>query len=76
MYCSTETCGYRGADFHTLRTYASHFVMCGESLKALQQILGHTNIKIIVRYAHPSREHKKEAVKLLDGLTTSNTMSF
>jgi hypothetical protein len=29
-----------------------------------------------MRYAHLRQEHKKEAVKLLDGLTTSNSMSF
>ena len=69
--------GILDANFHTLRhTFASHFVMRGGSLKALQEILGHANIKTTMRYAHLSQEHKKEAVKLLDGLTTSNSMSF
>jgi integrase len=69
--------GILDANFHTLRhTFASHFVMRGGSLKALQEILGHSNIKTTMRYAHLSQEHKKEAVELLDGLTTSNSMSF
>jgi len=69
--------GILDANFHTLRhTFASHFVMRGGSLKALQEMLGHSNIKTTMRYAHLSQEHKKEAVKLLDGLTTSNSMSF
>jgi integrase len=68
--------GILDANFHTLRhTFASHFVMRGGSLKALQEMLGHSNIKTTMRYAHLSQEHKKEAVKLLDGLTTSNSMS-
>ena len=68
--------GILDANFHTLRhTFASHFVMRGGSLKALQEMLGHSNIKTTIRYAHLSQEHKKEAVKLLDGLTTSNSMS-
>ena len=69
--------GILDANFHTLRhTFASHFVMRGGSLKALQEMLGHSNIKTTMRYAHLSQEHKKEAVELLDGLTTSNSMSF
>jgi integrase len=68
--------GILDANFHTLRhTFASHFVMRGGGLKALQEMLGHSNIKTTMRYAHLSQEHKKEAVKLLDGLTTSNSMS-
>jgi integrase len=43
-------------------TYASHFVMNGGSLKALQEILGHENIKITMKYAHLSPEYKKAAV--------------
>lgn len=68
--------GILDANFHTLRhTFASHFVMRGGSLKALQEMLGHSNIKTTMRYAHLSQEHKKEAVKLLDGLTAPKSMS-
>jgi integrase len=42
-------------------TYASHFAMNGGSLKALQEILGHENIKITMKYAHLSPEYKKAA---------------
>jgi integrase len=68
--------GILDANFHTLRhTFASHFVMRGGGLKALQEMLGHSNIKTTMRYAHLSQEHKKEAVKLLDGLTAPKSMS-
>jgi hypothetical protein len=56
--------------------YASHFVKCGGKSEGFTEILGHANIKTTMRYAHLSREHKKEAVKLCDGLTTSNSMPF
>ncbi|MFO8164527.1 MAG: site-specific integrase [Desulfatiglandales bacterium] len=57
--------------FHDLRhTFASHFVMRGGSLKELQEILGHKNITMTMRYAHLSQEHKKKAVNLLNGLTS------
>ena len=57
--------------FRDLRhTFASHFVMRGGSLKELQEILGHKTMTMTLRYAHLSKEHKKKAVNLLNGLTT------
>lgn len=41
--------------FHDLRhTFASHFIMRGGSLKELQEILGHKDVKMTMRYAHLS----------------------
>jgi integrase len=56
---------------HDLRhTFASHYVMRGGSLGALQKVLGHADIKMTMRYAHLSKEFAKEEIKLLDGLTS------
>lgn len=50
---------------HVLRhTFASHFVMNGGHILTLQRILGHTDIKMTMRYAHLAPEHLEEAVKL------------
>jgi integrase len=58
--------------FHDLRhTAASHLVMRGASLKDVQEILGHKTMTMTLRYAHLSQEHKKKAVSLLSGLTSS-----
>lgn len=39
--------------WHTLRhTFASHFVMAGGNILTLQKILGHTDVKITLVYAH------------------------
>ena len=39
--------------FHALRhTFASHFVMAGGNILSLQKILGHSDIKITLLYAH------------------------
>jgi integrase len=44
--------------FHDMRhTYASHFMMNGGSLYDLQKILGHSDLKMTMRYAHLSKEH-------------------
>lgn len=53
--------------WHTL---ASHYLMRGGSLRALQNILGHKDLKMTMRYAHLSKEFAKEEIKLLDGLTS------
>lgn len=42
--------------FHDMRhTYASHFMMNGGDLYHLQRILGHSDIKTTMRYAHLSK---------------------
>jgi hypothetical protein len=44
-------------------------IMRGASLKEVQEILGHKNMQMTLRYAHLSGDHKKKAVNLLNGLT-------
>ena len=49
--------------FHDLRhTFASHLVMAGVNLRAVQELLGHKDIKMTMRYSHLSRQHLQEAV--------------
>ncbi|QMK76926.1 tyrosine-type recombinase/integrase [Citrobacter sp. RHB20-C16] len=50
---------------HVLRhTFASHFMMNGGNILVLKDILGHTDIKMTMRYAHFSRDHLEDAIKL------------
>lgn len=50
---------------HVLRhTFASHFMMNGGNILVLQRVLGHTDIKMTMRYAHFAPEHLEDAVKL------------
>ncbi|KYP88485.1 integrase [bacteria symbiont BFo1 of Frankliniella occidentalis] len=56
---------------HVLRhTFASHFMMNGGNILVLQRILGHTDIKVTMRYAHFAPDHLAEAITLnpLNGL--------
>ncbi|MBU7437009.1 phage integrase [Paraburkholderia fungorum] len=47
---------------HALRhTFASHFMMRGGNILALQRILGHQSLTMTMRYAHLAPEHLMEA---------------
>ena len=57
--------------FHDLRhTFGSHMVMQGVNPRTLQQIMGHKDIKMTMRYSHLSPEYVQEAVERLDTLWT------
>ena len=53
--------------FHDLRhTFASHLVMQGVDLRTVQQVMGHKDIKMTMRYSHLSPEYVQEAIGRLD----------
>lgn len=61
--------------FHDLRhTFASHLVMAGVNLKAVQELLGHADIKMTMRYSHLSQAHLKDAVAVLNNLGDGHKM--
>ncbi|EMM4153933.1 phage integrase [Escherichia coli] len=50
---------------HVLRhTFASHFMMNGGNILVLKHVLGHTDIKMTMRYSHFAPDHLEDAVKL------------
>jgi len=63
--------GIENFRFHDLRhTFASQMILKGASIKVVQEILGHKTLTMTMRYAHLSQEHKREAINLLNDLTT------
>lgn len=62
-----ERCGFNtpGQCTHILRhTFASHYMMNGGDILSLQKILGHSDIKMTMRYAHLSPDHLADVLKL------------
>jgi site-specific recombinase XerD len=59
--------------FHDLRhSFASNYMMNGGNVFDLQKILGHTDIKMTMRYAHFTPEHLQGSVKFMNMLDESN----
>lgn len=59
--------GIKDFRFHDLRhTFGSQLVMQGVDLRTVQQVMGHKEIKMTVRYSHLSPEHIQEAMEKLD----------
>ncbi len=55
--------------FHDLRhTFASHLVMRGVGLRAVQELLGHCDLKLTMRYAHLAPGHLRDSVNALNDL--------
>ena len=67
LYRAAKAAGIKRLGWHVLRhTFASHLVMRGASLRAVQDLLGHRDIKQTARYSHLSAGTTRAAVMLLD----------
>lgn len=67
FHAALDKAGITDFRFHDLRhTFASHFIMKTKDIKALQEILGHSDIKMTMRYSHLMKEHLTAAMEIFD----------
>jgi integrase len=65
--------GLRKIGWHTLRhSFASQLAMAGASLKAVQELLGHSSIQTTMRYSHLSPSVLDDTIRLLENEETKN----
>ena len=58
--------GIKDFRFHDLRhTFASYLAMGGANMRTIQELLGHKDMRMTLRYSHLSPAHLKEAVRHL-----------
>jgi integrase len=76
LWSACKRAGIARCGWHVLRhTFASHLVMRGVVLKAVQELLGHATIEMTMRYAHLAPAVKEDAVTRLDGHVPNGTRS-
>ncbi|HEY4885269.1 MAG TPA: tyrosine-type recombinase/integrase [Myxococcales bacterium] len=67
MWRACKKAGLRKISWHVLRhTFASHLVMKGVPLNAVQELMGHATIEMTLLYSHLSPEVGRGVVQLLD----------
>ena len=66
-----ERAEIEGMPFHSLRhTFGTRLGMVGTDLGTIQELMGHADLKMTKRYYHPTAEHKRKAVEMVDHVTT------
>lgn len=67
LWRACKAAGLRRIGWHVLRhTFASHLAMKGALLRRIQDLLGHSTIRMTERYAHLMPDSDRNAVRLLD----------
>ena len=74
---NAKQAGVKIIRFHDLRhTFGSHYMMNGGNIYDLKEILGHSDIKTTMRYAHLSPNHLKQKMEMVRFDSLSAKVNF
>ena len=61
---------------HSLRhTFASWLAISGQPLRTIQELLGHADIRMTIRYSHLSPAHLSDAMKTIGRIAEESSAS-
>lgn len=74
---AVERVGFDGFRFHDLRhSSASFMVQAGVPLNTVREILGHSDLKMTLRYAHLAPDHQADAMAVMDRVANCQEASL
>jgi len=61
--------GLKPCRVHDLRhTFANQLVLCGDELRDVKELLGHSSFATTLKYAHLTKSRLKEAINKLENI--------
>ncbi len=75
LIAAPDLSGHGGTTPVSIRhTFASWLAIAGTPLRTIQELLGHADIRMTIRYAHLSPAHLRDAVELVGSAKNSNRL--